>query len=77
MRVCQIARKLGLRHEIVHYHIKRYVTNGGFLMANPNRKPRKRNVKMTKEIVDHITDANVLRQWAHLSLDERVIQIEL
>ena len=113
--VCDIARKLALKHPMVSYHIRRYVKNkgrcnnnntiydsptqvltvglwtpnttslntlyiiivyAGFLMANPDLMPRRRNTpKMTKEIIDYATDRAVLKQWAHLSLRERVIKI--
>ena len=49
MRVGEIAAEIGLRHASVSYHIKRYVENGGFLMANPMKMQKVRGpVKMTK-----------------------------
>ena len=77
MSICEIGRRLGLRHEMVSYHVRRYVKNKGFLMCRPQNMPRKRNkMKMTREIIDHVTDRAVLRSWAHLSLADRVIKIE-
>ena len=32
---------------------------------------------MTKEIIDHITDPEVIRAWAHLTLVERCTQIQI
>ena len=40
-------------------------------MINPFAKVwLRKNVKMTKEIVDYINDRKTLRQWAHLTLRE-------
>lgn len=71
-RVFEIAKALGLRHDVVSYTIRRYVKNGGFLMAHPELMPHNRGkVKVTKEVIDHITDPTVLRSWAHLNLSDR------
>ena len=72
MRVGEIAKQMGLRHDTVTYHCKRYVKNGGFLMAHPERMPHRRGpMKMTKEAIDHITNPTTLRSWSHLNLAER------
>lgn len=71
-RICDVAHALGMRPGTVGYTCKRYVDNGGFLMAHPARMPRNRgNQKMTRECIDYITDPKILRGWAHLNLTER------
>ena len=46
-------------------------------MAHPRKMPQKRGpVKMTREIIDHITDPKILRGWAHLNLEERCCLVE-
>ena len=78
MSITNIAKRVSIARSTVYKIIQKYVESDGIISAQPEKHLRKKIIESTVQIGDrqkHITeilkDPNILRQWAHLSLEAR------
>jgi len=78
MSITNIAKRVSIARSTVYKIIQKYVESDGTISAQPEKQERKKIIERTVQVGDrqkHITeilkDPNILRQWAHLSLEAR------
>ena len=78
MSITNIAKRVSIARSTVYKIIQKYVESDGMISAQPEKQQRKKLIESTvavgeshKNITEILKDPNVLREWAHLSLDAR------
>ena len=78
MSITNIAKRVSIARSTVYKIIQKYVESDGMISAQPEKQERKKIIESTVQVGDrqkHITeilrDPQILREWAHLSLEAR------